>query len=115
MTTSTVVAAALPIAKFSNWTGIKPTTIYFSGDAGNIVMGITWSSWTASSAEGQGMWGYEDCIPNCAQGHVTDYPTTVKLSAVSGGQFTQLVEIQTGPYAHTLTYTLPSTFINAAS
>ncbi len=111
---TTTTAATLPIAKFRTWSGIKPSTIYFSGDAGNIVSGITWS-WTADSAVGQGTWGYDDCNPNCAQGHVTYYPTTVKLSAVAGGQFTQLVEIQTGPYAHTLTYTLPSTFIDAAT
>lgn len=112
---TTTTAAALPIAKFSNWSGVKPGVIYFSGDAGNIVSGIVWSSWTANSAAGQGVWGYDDCNPNCAQGHVTSYPTTVKLSGVSVGQFTQLVETQTGPYAHTLTYTLPSTFVGAGS
>jgi hypothetical protein len=112
-TTST--ASTLPIATFSNWSGVKPGTIYFSGDAGNIVSSITWSTWTSDSATGQGTWGYDDCNPNCAQGHVTNYPTTVKLSGASGRQFTQLVEIQTGPFAHTLTYTLPSTFIGASS
>jgi hypothetical protein len=115
VTTAPVTGAALPIARFSNWNGVKPSVIYFSGDAGNIVSGITWSSWTGDSAVGQGMWGYDDCNPNCAQGHVTNYPTTVKLSAVVGGQFTQLVEIQTGPYAHTLPYTLPSGFVGAGS
>jgi hypothetical protein len=94
---------------------MKPRIIYFSGDAGNIVSGIVWSSWTTGSAAGQGLWGYDDCNPNCAQGRVTNYPTTVNLSAVSHGQFTQITEIQTGPYAHTLTYTLPSTYIGAGS
>ena len=114
-TTTSTTAAALPIARFSGWSGIKPSTIYFSGDAGNIVSGIEWSVWASDVAIGQGRWGYDDCNPNCAQGHVTDYPTTVRLSNVSGGQFTQVVEIQTGPYAHTQTFTLPSTFIGASS
>jgi hypothetical protein len=113
--TTSTTAAALPIAKFSNWSGIKPSVIYFSGDAGNIVSGIVWSVWASDVAIGQGEWGYDDCNPNCAQGHVTDYSTMVRLSNVSGGQFTLVTEVQSGPYAHTQSFTLPSTFIGAGA
>lgn len=77
--------------------------------------GIAWTSWTASSAQGNGTWEYDDCNPSCAQGISTPYPATVKLTSPAGGQFTQLTEIQSGPHGQTSTYTLPSTFIGGPS
>jgi hypothetical protein len=70
--------------------GIKPTQIYFSGDATLSIRQITWSSWNASGATGSGSWYLETCLPNCAQGPVTKYPATLTLSAVQHGWFTVL-------------------------
>jgi hypothetical protein len=97
----------------STWTGVEPTTIQFSADAGNIVSGIRWTSWTAQSAVGTGTWGYENCQPNCATGSHTDFPATIKLSVPSRGQFTALTEIQSGPHGQTFNYGLPSRAVSA--
>jgi hypothetical protein len=104
-----------PIIKLADWSGVEPKTIGFSGDAGNIVSDITWSSWNADSAVGQGTWGYDNCEPSCAAGQVTPYPTTISLSKPSGGQFTLLTENQSGPHGQVSTYPLPSKFINGPS
>ncbi len=104
-----------PIIKLADWSGVEPATIGFSGDAGNIVTAITWSSWTNTSAVGHGTWGYDNCDPNCAEGQVTPYPTTLTLSHPSGGQFTLVTESQSGPHGQVSRYTLPSTFINGPS
>lgn len=97
------------------WTGVEPTTIWFSADSGNIVGSIRWTAWTDQSAVGSGTWGYDDCLPSCAGGKVTDYPATIELSAPSHGQFTSLTEIQSGPYGHTHNFTLPSRVVRATS
>jgi hypothetical protein len=79
-----------------NWTGQEPLAIYFSGDAGNIVTGLVWSSWIASEAVGEGTSIIQNCIPNCAQGTDTRVPTTIALSDPEGGQFTRITETRNG-------------------
>jgi len=95
------------------WTGVEPTEIQFSGDSGNIVGNIKWTTWTDQGAVGSGTWGYNDCQPSCAGGTVTDYPATIELSAPSHGQFTALTEVQSGPHGDTYNYTLPSRTVSA--
>src|SRR6202050_1486133 len=46
-------AAALPVFVVGSHSGVKPTTIAYSGDATNVVTGISWGSWTASGATGE--------------------------------------------------------------
>jgi hypothetical protein len=105
----------LPTATLGAWTGIEPSLMQFSGDAGNIVTNIGWSSWSDQSAVGRGEWGYDDCVPDCAQGAVTDYPTTITLSDPSGGRFTQLSEEQSGPFGSTFDFVLPGPTFRAES
>ena len=94
----------VPIATLGTWTGIEPALMQFSGDAGNIVTDIEWSSWNDSSAVGEGTWPYDDCIPDCAGGAVKDFPARITLSDPSGGRFTQLTEEQSGPDGQTFTF-----------
>ena len=95
------------------WTGVEPTTIWFSADSGNIVSDIRWTTWTDQGAVGSGTWGYNNCQPGCAGGTVTDYQATIELSVPLHGQFTELTESQSGPYGHTFNYTLPSQAVRA--
>lgn len=106
-------AAPLPIARFADWSGRDPSIIYFSGDSGNIVSRLSWS-WTATQAVGHGTRGFNDCEPNCAEGHVTFAPETVTLSDPAGGQFTQGVEQDSGAGGMTMHFTLPSPYIDAS-
>lgn len=71
---------SLPTLVVGSWSGMKPTTIDFSGDAGNVVTSIVWSSWTATQAVGQGTSVIQGCVPNCAQGSNTPVATTITLS-----------------------------------
>jgi hypothetical protein len=84
--------SALPTVTIGGWTGREPAAIYFSGDAGDIVTGLTWSTWNQSEAVGEGMRNELSCVPNCAQGSATPYPATVTMSAPMNGQFTSIVE-----------------------
>lgn len=114
-TTSTLEPTTLLTVTIGGWTGTEPDIIYFSGDSGNIVNNISWTSWNVDSALGHGTWSYDDCVPDCAQGTVTEYPATLMLSNPSGGQFTSLTEVQTGSHGNTYTFTLPDRDLGGAS
>jgi hypothetical protein len=104
----------LPTVTLGTWTGIEPTLLQFSGDAGNIVIDISWSSWNDSAAVGEGTWGYDDCIPDCAGGVVKDFPTRITLSDPSDGRFTRLTEDQSGPFGQSFTFGLPGPAFRAS-
>ncbi len=112
---STPVSAVppqLPVLTVGGYTGMKPTEIGYSGDATNVVTTITWSSWTAAGATGQGTSDIDSCIPNCAQAPPSPVPTTVTLSAPVNGKFTKMTETRNG---FTSTYTYPDNWPESAS
>jgi hypothetical protein len=94
------------------YTGMKPTEIAYSGDATNVVTKITWSSWTATGASGQGTSDIDSCNPNCAQAPPSLVPTTVTLSAPVNGRFTKMTETRNG---FTSTYTYPDNWPESAT
>jgi hypothetical protein len=97
------------------WTGREPTEMDFSGDAGDIVTGITWSSWTGTQAVGNGTWTYQNCVPDCASGSQTPYPAMIVLSDPVNGVFTSITETTIGPHASTQTFTYPGNWVQNAS
>ena len=99
--------STLPIVTLGSWAGIEPNVVHISGDAGNIVDNMTWTSWNSEMAVGSGTWGYDDCIPDCAEGTVTDYPATITFSEPSFGRFTVLTEVTTGPHGFTTSLPMP--------
>jgi hypothetical protein len=86
----------LPGLSVGNWTGLRPSGIDFSADSGNIVTGISWSSWTATGATGEGTSGIQNCVPDCASGTITYVPTTITLSDPQDGHFTRMIETRQG-------------------
>jgi hypothetical protein len=94
------------------YTGMKPAEIAYSGDATNVVTKITWSSWTATGASGQGTSDIDSCNPNCAQAPPSLVPTTVTLSAPVNGRFTKMTETRNGS---TSTYTYPDNWPQSAT
>jgi hypothetical protein len=102
----------LPVLTVGGYTGMKPTEIAYSGDATNVVTKITWSSWTATGASGQGTSDIDSCNPNCAQAPPSLVPTTVTLSAPVNGRFTKMTETRNG---FTSTYTYPDNWPQSAS
>jgi hypothetical protein len=51
-------------------------------DNGDGVEHMSWSSWTASDATGQGSFWLKLCQPSCAEGKIAYYPVAVTLSGV---------------------------------
>lgn len=108
-------SASMPTITIGGWTGVEPQTIWFSADAGNVVTNIIWMSWGPSMGVGQGKWGDDNCVPDCAEGTVTQYDAIITVLNPSDGQFTQLSEQQTGLNPQTLVFTLPDRGLNGAS
>ena len=104
--------AQMPVLTVGGYTGMKPTEIAYSGDATNVVTKITWSSWTATGASGQGTSDIDSCDPNCAQAPPSLVPTAVTLSAPVNGRFTKMTETRNG---FTSTYTYPDNWPQSAS
>jgi hypothetical protein len=90
---------------------IEPAEIVLAcADYGALVEGLHWTSWTTASATAAGTLVYNDCTPNCAEGHHHHVPgtritLTVPVHGV-GGQvvWSQIQEYpeppgyKTGPY-----------------
>ncbi|MGO9957002.1 MAG: serine protease [Solirubrobacteraceae bacterium] len=95
------------ILTMGNWTVVEPTTVAFSADAGNVVAGISWSSWTTTSAVGNGTSVIQNCVPNCATGSNTPVPATLTLSNPQDGRFTQITETRNGA---STTWTYPGSW-----
>lgn len=92
-TTTSVNESALPTLTVGGWTGRRPVTLYFSGDSGNIVTKLTWSTWDSTHAIGHGQREELTCDPDCATGGGTTYPATITLSDPVAGRFTTLTEV----------------------
>jgi len=78
------------------YSGIEPQYVQFSGDAGNVVAAISWSSWTATMATGNGTVDIQGCVPDCATGSETPTPAYLVLSDPVNGKFTAIAEYING-------------------
>ena len=105
-------AAALPVLVVGSYSGTKPTMIAYSGDATNVVTGISWGTWSASGATGEGTSDIDSCNPNCAQASPDYVITKITLSDPANGQFTKMTETRNGS---TTTFTYPSDWAQNAS
>lgn len=70
---------------------VEPTEIVLTcADYGEVLEDLNWTSWTSTSATAVGTLVYNDCTPNCAQGHYhdvadTEVTLTVPVRGASGG------------------------------
>jgi hypothetical protein len=83
-------------ASATTFSGVEPSVIDFSGDAGNVVTDIVWTLWTSTQAVGQGVSDLQSCVRNCAQGTDTQVDATITLLDPEGGHFTQIIESRNG-------------------
>lgn len=104
--TSTTIAGLLPVLIAPGYDGRNPVDIYLSGDAGNIVTNLEWSTWTGVEAIGHGTSNHEGCVPDCAQGTQTPEPTTLVLTDPVDGHYTHMTEMRMGG---TQVFTYPPT------
>jgi hypothetical protein len=90
---------------------VEPAEIVLAcADYNAILESLHWTSWTAASATAVGTFVYNDCTPNCAEGHFHHVPgtrvtLTVPSRSVSGQQVWSQVQenpeppgYATGPY-----------------
>jgi serine/threonine protein kinase len=105
-------STALPVLAVGSYSGMRPTEIAYSGDATNVVTGLTWSSWTASGATGTGTSDIDSCVPSCAAASPDNVSTTITLSDPVNGQFTRMTETRNGS---TASYTYPNNWAQSAS
>ena len=89
-------------------TQVEPTSITVTcADNGIGVQDVVWTSWTASSASGNGTVWEKTCKPDCASGPIGMYPASISVSGVKatsvGNLFTRMtVTYQgAGPNGHT--------------
>lgn len=91
-----VLVRSLPVFVFGDYEGLRPRTIAFSGDAGDIVESLRWSSWTGSHATGTGKSVIQGCVPGCATGAEILVPTLITLQDPLDGAFTKIIERRDG-------------------
>jgi len=61
--------------------GIRLGTIFFGCATSNDFLGnITWSTWTATGANGAGTHNINNCHPDCAGGTYTRFPVEIQLT-----------------------------------
>jgi serine/threonine protein kinase len=89
-------SSALPIVNIGIFSGKEPSQIGFSGDSGDYVQKIAWTSWSATGATGEGVSYYDSCNPDCASGTMTSLPTEITLSDPLNGVFTMMTETRDG-------------------
>jgi serine/threonine protein kinase len=111
-TTTAGQAAALPLLVVGTYSGTKPTEIGYSGDGTNVVTGISWGSWAATGATGEGTSDIDSCVPSCAAASPDDVITKITMSDPVNGHFTKMTETRNGS---TQTYTYPGSWAQSAS
>ena len=111
-TPASTATQTLPVLTVGGYSGMKPATIDFSGDASNVVTSITWTSWTATGATGQGTSDIDSCVPSCAQAPASYVPATITLSAPVNGKFTAMTETRNGSSSN---WSYPGTWPTGAS
>lgn len=75
---------------------VEPSEMSLSGDATNNVRNLTWHSWSSAGASATGIWDYNDCNPDCGDGHVRPVPVAIQLSQPVNGDFSVLTERAAG-------------------
>ncbi len=105
-------AAALPVFVVGSYSGRKPTMIAYSGDATNVVTGISWGTWSASGATGEGTSDIDNCNPSCAAASPDYVIAKITLSDPVNGEFTKMTETRMGT---TMTFTYPGSWAQNAS
>lgn len=65
----------------------KPSSIVLAcADANMAMEHAHWHTWTQSRATGTADFVYNDCVPNCADGHMHSYRGNVELYLVHSGK-----------------------------
>lgn len=81
----------------------KPRRLNPSVDGSLYVRGVRWTVWDDRRAVGDGVAHVNDCKPDCADGHYTEYRVAVRLAQprrLCGSRFFTAIHLK-GPGYHT--------------
>jgi hypothetical protein len=59
---------------------VRPSTLTMAADGNDTITDLHWSSWGSATAQASGTNHVDNCVPNCAQGHIKKVHVTVRLS-----------------------------------
>ncbi len=105
---ATTAAPRYVVFNCENQAQVRPGTVYLAcADDGAGLTHLHWTSWTPELASAYGTEWQNDCLPNCAEGHVHDYPVVVVLwgSATDRGERRYTDATLTYPKARPAVYT----------
>lgn len=97
---------------------VRPNSILLFADGSFSLDGITWSSWTTSSATGTGTLYSSNGNPSMATGTKSNIPVSIALSAPSGGSnpyFTRMVVTDSSGRTDTFSATYKQQMIGQTS
>ena len=58
---------------------IRPPTLTMAADGNDTITGLRWNGWGSSTARASGINHVNNCLPDCASGHITKMRVTVRL------------------------------------
>jgi hypothetical protein len=96
----------------------KPTHfIFFCADAGAGLNHAAYSDWSASQADGSGIYYFNDCKPNCAAGTMHKEPAIFRLyrPAETSSHGTLFTRIEVSTQKHDKVFDLPTKTLNDSS
>jgi hypothetical protein len=98
---ATSVDAGIEVYGNCKTPSVEPAEIVLAcADYNTILEALHWTSWTAASATAVGTLVYNDCTPNCAEGHFHHVPgtrVTLTVPARSTGGQQVWSEVQENP------------------
>lgn len=76
-----LVAAAQPkvFVDFGFKRQFRPWTLYLGNQ---VVRKVRWRRWGKPVTHGKGIFPSNDCEPNCAEGHITNYRAKIRLDRI---------------------------------
>jgi hypothetical protein len=79
----------------------RPHRLNASVDGSLYITGMQWAVWSDSAAVGHGTAHVNDCRPDCADGHYTAHPVTVRLGKpqdLCGSRFFTALRVRGSDY-----------------
>lgn len=58
---------------------VRPATLTMAADGNDTITGLRWTGWGSTATHASGVNHVNNCVPNCAQGHITMVRVSVRL------------------------------------
>lgn len=58
---------------------VRPSTLTMAADGNYTITGLHWAGWGSATARAHGINHVNNCVPNCAHGHISKVRVSVRL------------------------------------